>query len=236
MSSVAISSFVKKYGSNRHGLNSWLIIGNLDIMPVTIYLLEGRDPRSRRLDWMSSGQLLTIEEMSLRLGIREARNSCLLLEKHDTVRASKLEVGNLMTFLNGLALEFLVHYNRRHLGHADGQDGHLTQRFVLNDNPTSRLKELVSGGVGSVDRMDATLCLLLFDFIAVADQTTRLQVVVAFFLVLLDDHFQVGGSLDRIDLENLSADWGMLTMIVERVEETMHPDPTLENVFVIFTD
>lgn len=45
---------------------------------------EKKDLTCLAANWMSGGQLLTVEEMSLRLGIGEPRNPRILLEQHDS--------------------------------------------------------------------------------------------------------------------------------------------------------
>lgn len=56
------------------------------------------------------------------------------------------------------------------------------------------------------------------------------------FLVLLDDYFEIGRSLDHLGVDDRSADRRMLAMVVERVEETVHPHTVVEVVSVLLAD
>ena len=91
-------------------------------------------------------------------------------------------------------------------------------------------------GCESYKGVNATLCLVTFDLGAAADQTARLEVIVSLLLVLFNDYFKIGCSLDHLGMNDLSADRRMLAMIVEHVEETMHPDTALESVSVFLAD
>jgi hypothetical protein len=221
---------------------------NMHNQPISLYhrssflTIRVRQALGRVPKWHTHQILLLARNFALRINVLSPQDLDvrILLEYQHDIRASKLEMRDLVPLLDlHIGLDWVLltllglprQLDGGHLGHTDGQDGHVAKKRVIDNDAATGLEELIPGLVGGVKgaqglMLFTTLPLLrlLGDVAAVRLQSARLGVRY---------DLEVGEPLDYIGLDDGTADGGVLPVVVEGVEEGVHPGPALEVACVL---